>query len=50
MMYLKRQFKFRFNLLEKSNKFDELERENKKKNEKIKELVETTDILTEKKV
>ena len=49
MMYLKRQFKFRFNLLEKSNKFDELERENKKKNEKIKELVETTDILTEKK-
>ena len=49
MMYLKRQFKFRFNLLEKSNKFDELERGNKKKNEKIKELVETTDILTEKK-
>ena len=27
-----------------SNKFDELERENKKKNEKIKELEETTDI------
>ena len=31
-----------------SNKFDELERENKKKNEKIKELEETSDILTEK--
>ena len=31
-----------------SNKFDELERENKKKNEKIKELEETIDILTEK--
>ena len=31
-----------------SNKFDELERENKKKNEKIKELDETTDILAEK--
>ena len=31
-----------------SNKFDELERENKKKNEKIKELEETTDILAEK--
>ena len=31
-----------------SNKFDELERENKKKNAKIKELEETIDILTEK--
>ena len=31
-----------------SNKFDELERENKKKNENIKELKETIDILTEK--
>ena len=31
-----------------SNKFDELERENKKKNEKIKKLEETIDILTEK--
>ena len=31
-----------------SNKFDEHERENKKKNEKIKELEETIDILTEK--
>ena len=31
-----------------SNKFDELERKNKKKNEKIKELEETIDILTEK--
>ena len=30
------------------NKFDELERENKMKNEKIKELEETIDILTEK--
>ena len=30
------------------NKFDELERENKKKNEKIKELEEKIDILTEK--
>ena len=31
-----------------SNKFDQLERENKNKNEKIKELEETFDILTEK--
>ena len=31
-----------------SNKFDKFERENKKKNEKIKELEETIDILTEK--
>ena len=31
-----------------SNKFDELGRENKKKNEKIKELEETVDILKEK--
>ena len=31
-----------------SNKFDEHERENKKKNEKLKELEETIDILTEK--
>ena len=31
-----------------SNKFDELEREHKKKNEKIKELEETIDNLTEK--
>ena len=28
-----------------SNRFDELERENKNKNEKIKELEETNDIL-----
>ena len=32
-----------------SNKFDELERENKKVTENIKELEETIDILTEKK-
>ena len=31
-----------------SNKFDELDRENKKKNEKIRELEKTIDILTEK--
>ena len=30
------------------NKFDEFERDNKKKNETIKELEETIDILTEK--
>ena len=32
-----------------SNKFDKLERENKKKNKKMKELEETIDVLTEKK-
>ena len=33
-----------------SNKFDKLERENKKKNKKMKELEETIDVLTEKKI
>ena len=33
-----------------SNKFDKLERENKKKNKKMKELEETIAVLTEKKI